>query len=102
MSMQLSKGGSKMKVADSKWTIVVLTLLCVVCATAFGADGLVLHMSFDQGTINDGIATDLSGQGNDGLVTGDPQVVEGVLGDALVFDGIDDVIRGAPTAVHHL
>ena len=82
-----------MKVADSKWTIVVLTLLCVVCATAFGADGLVLHMTFDQGTINNGVATDLSGQGNDGLVTGDPQVVEGVLRDALEFDGTDDVIE---------
>jgi hypothetical protein len=82
-----------MKVADSKWTIVVVTLLCVVCATAFGADGLVLHMTFDQGTIKNGVATDLSGQGNDGLVTGDPQVVEGVLRDALKFDGIDDVIE---------
>jgi hypothetical protein len=82
-----------MKAADSKWTIVVLTLLCVVCATAFGADGLVLHMTFDQGTINNGVAADLSGQGNDGLVTGDPEFVEGVLRDALKFDGIDDVIE---------
>ena len=82
-----------MKVVNSKLAIAVMALLCVVCATAFSADGLVLHMRFDQGTINNGVAIDVSGQGNDGLVTGDPQVVEGVLGDALVFDGTDDVIE---------
>ncbi len=82
-----------MKVVNSKLAIAVMTLLCVVCATAFSADGLVLHMRFDQGTINNGVAIDVSDQGNDGLVTGDPQVVEGVLGDALEFDGTDDVIE---------
>jgi len=82
-----------MKVVNSKLAIAVMALLCVVCATAFSADGLVLHMRFDQGTINNGVATDLSGQGNNGLVTGDPQVVEGILGDALEFDGTDDVIE---------
>jgi len=82
-----------MKVVNSRLAIAVMALLCVVCATAFSADGLVLHMRFDQGTINNGVAIDVSGQGNDGLVTGDPQVVEGVLGDALEFDGTDDVIE---------
>ena len=82
-----------MKKTHARLNFAVLTLLCVVCAPAFGADGLVLHMSLDQGAISNGVATDLSGQGNDGLVTGDPQVVEGVLGNALVFDGTDDVIE---------
>jgi hypothetical protein len=88
-----AEGGFKMKVVDSKLAFIVMALLCVACATASSEDGLVLHMRFDQGTINNGVATDVSGQGNDGLVTGDPQVVEGVLGDALVFDGIDDFIE---------
>jgi hypothetical protein len=82
-----------MKKANPKLTTALILLLSVACAPVFGADGLVLHLSFDQGTINNGVATDLSGQGNDGLVTGDPQHAEGVLGDALVFDGIDDVIE---------
>ena len=82
-----------MKMANAKLVIAVLTLLCTICTMALGADGLVLHMSFDQGTINNGVATDSSGQGNDGLITGDPQVVEGILGDALEFDGTDDVIE---------
>ena len=82
-----------MKKAYSKLTIFVLALLWVACAAAWSADGLVLHLSLDQGTIDNGVATDLSGQGNDGLVTGDPQHAEGVLGDALVFDGTDDVIE---------
>ena len=64
-----------MKIANAKLVIAVLTLLCTICTMALGADGLVLHMTFDQGTINNGVATDLSGQGNDGLVTGDPQFV---------------------------
>ena len=82
-----------MKVVNTKLAIIVMALLCVVCTTVFSAEGLVLHIRFDQGTINNEVATDVSGQGNDGIVTGDPQTVEGVLGDALVFDGIDDVIE---------
>jgi hypothetical protein len=82
-----------MKMVNSKLVIIVMALLCVAGATVFSAEGLVLHMRFDQGTVNTGVATDVSGQGNDGLVSGDPQVVEGVLGDALVFDGADDVIE---------
>ena len=48
-----------MKVVNSRLAIAVMALLCVVCATAFSADGLVLHMRFDQGTINNGVAIDV-------------------------------------------
>jgi hypothetical protein len=84
-----------MKVVKSKLVIPVLTLLCILGATAFSADDLVLYLSFDQGTISNSIATDLSGHGNDGIISGDPKVVDGILGDALELkgDGSDDRVE---------
>ena len=49
-------------------------------------DGLVSYWSFDGGT-----AEDLFGD-NDGTIEGGPGVVDGKIGDALEFDGVDDFV----------
>lgn len=54
-----------------------------VLARALPKNGLVLHFTFDQGTVKGDKAQDLSGQGNDGTITGNGKVVNG----ALEFDG---------------
>lgn len=53
-------------------------------------EGLVAHYSFDDGT-----AKDQSENGNDGLIYGDPVSVDGMVGKALEFDGINDYIEVA-------
>jgi len=50
------------------------------------ASPLVAHWTLD------GDALDSSGYGNDGVLMGDPQWVEGIVGGALEFDGVDDFI----------
>ncbi len=51
-------------------------------------EGLVAYYSFDDGT-----AKDLSGNHHDGIIHGDPKVIEGIVGKALYFDGEDDYIE---------
>ncbi|MEM6796832.1 MAG: LamG-like jellyroll fold domain-containing protein, partial [Acidobacteriota bacterium] len=52
------------------------------------ADGLELHLTFDQG---DG--ADASGNGREGTLSGSPAAVaDGRLGGALGFDGVDDAV----------
>ncbi|HEC03918.1 MAG TPA: LamG domain-containing protein, partial [Phycisphaerales bacterium] len=41
----------------------------------------------------DGDASDSSGNGNDGVLFGDPQWVDGKIGGALEFDGVDDRVE---------
>ena len=50
-------------------------------------DGLVAYYSF-----NNCDATDDSGNGLDGTIYGNPECVDGVVGKALEFDGVDDYI----------
>ena len=53
-------------------------------------EGLVSYWSFSNvGIAGEGIARDLKGN-NDGIVKGDPQVVPGIHGQALLFDGDGD------------
>ncbi|MHC4435644.1 MAG: LamG domain-containing protein, partial [Planctomycetota bacterium] len=40
----------------------------------------------------DGDAVDISGNGNDGVLMGDPQFVAGMVGDAIDLDGVDDYV----------
>ncbi|KKL20915.1 hypothetical protein LCGC14_2450690, partial [marine sediment metagenome] len=58
--------------------------------TAFAADGLVAHYSFDsgQGTA----AKDRSGQGNDGEILGGTRWVKGEFGSGLEFNGTDGYV----------
>lgn len=52
--------------------------------------GLVGHWMFDDGA--GGIATDRSGNGNDGTLTNGPTWTTGQLNGALSFDGVNDVV----------
>ena len=86
-----------------KYVIGIILLLTVVFAgclednvefasndTQFSIDGLVGHWSFDEG--NGNVVYDYSGNDNTGNIYG-ATWVEGVLGGALSFDGVDDYIE---------
>jgi hypothetical protein len=72
---------------------VVLAMVCMVGGMAY-ADlntDLVGYWNFDQapGTV----VPDQSVNGNDGTIRGDPTWVDGVCGNALDFDGVDDYVE---------
>jgi hypothetical protein len=67
----------------------VFFLFCGI-AQADLKDGLVAHWSFDDCT-----AKDISGNGHDGSVRGNPQCVDGVFGKAFSFNGSNDFIETA-------
>ncbi len=52
------------------------------------SSGLVAHWSFDDCT-----AKDVSGNGHDGTLNGNPQCVDGVIGKAFYFNGTTDYIK---------
>ena len=56
-------------------------------------DGLVLHLSFDERTIQGDTAKDQSGEGNDGIINGGAKVVAGKHDEALELDGQDDFVE---------
>ena len=59
-------------------------------------DGLISHWTFDENDVDDETVRDVWGE-NDGTILGFPQLTEGRVGDALEFNGIDDVIDvGSP------
>lgn len=68
--------------------IMALTTLIYVSAYAGITDGIVGYWSFDAGT-----AKDDSGNGNDGIIQGDPQSVAGKVGKAFDFDGDGDGVE---------
>jgi hypothetical protein len=51
---------------------------------------LVAHWALDDGS--GAAAVDSTGNGNDGVLNGEPQWVDGVIGGALELDGIDDYV----------
>jgi len=55
------------------------------------AQGLVLYLPFDEGTGT--IAYDYSGNNNYGTLYNGPQWVDGKVGKALSFDGVDDYVN---------
>jgi len=70
----------------------VLVLNIVLAGPAGAADpDLVGWWRFDEGSGT--VATDFSGKGNDGTLTGDSHYVAGKIGMAMEFDGIDDFVE---------
>ncbi len=67
-------------------TIIIFALLSMVCFTANSE--LVGYWSFDEA---DGVS-DLSGNGHDGIIHGNPEFVEGKVGEALEFNGFTDYV----------
>jgi hypothetical protein len=73
--------------------IVFLTLsLALVVVVSDASAELVAHWPFDDGAGT--VATDVTGNGNDGTLNGDPQWVAGIYGIGLEFDGDDFVDCG--------
>lgn len=72
--------------------ICVLSILLMLVA-------LATYAAKDEATVegvwnfDDGDATDTSGKGLDGNIVGDPEVVDGIVGTALLFDGVDDGVK---------
>ena len=76
------------------FTLVVLATLEWQSNTAGGqvvTDGLVSYWSFDKADIEGEIAEDVWGD-NEGTIVGDPKPVEGMVREALDFDGVDDYV----------
>ena len=79
-------------------TIFILTVLLTLAwqiGTAKGrvvTDGLVSYWTFDKADIEGDTAKDVWGE-NDGTIMGDPQRVDGKVGKALEFNGVDDAIE---------
>ncbi|MCY4403376.1 MAG: LamG domain-containing protein [Candidatus Poribacteria bacterium] len=81
-----------------KSVFVVITVICMIMSftlysEANPPDGLVLHLSFDNNTIDGDTVQDLSEEGNDGTINGGAKVVDGKHGEALEFDGTDDFVE---------
>ena len=60
-----------------------------IAQAQFVTDGLVSHWSFDE--IDGATVMDSAGE-NHGTINGDPQVVDGWIGQALMFDGDGDFV----------
>jgi hypothetical protein len=85
-----NKGGANLMKAS-----ILLSLILIVLAPVFAAaqidDSLILYLSFDEGDGED--AFDTSNYGNDGVLRGGPEWVDGKFGKALKFDGVDDYVE---------
>lgn len=64
--------------------------------------GLVGYWSFDGPTMTTTTATDSSGSGNSGTLTGGPNKAIGVLGQAIRFDGVNDEVNVPDTTTLEL
>ena len=69
---------------------LVLALALCAARAASAQDGLAAHYTFDEGS--GGVATDITGNGNDGTIHG-ARYVENGSGHCLVFDGVDDYVN---------
>ena len=64
---------------------LLFVLIFVSISTRCGAEDLVLHLSFEE--LDGDVAKDRSAFGNHATFKGSPEIVEGVFGNALGFDG---------------
>ena len=90
-----------------------LTLICaviIIFASAYThtgyaqsiEDGLGGHWTFDESDTNADVAKDALGE-NDGEIKGAPKIVEGIVGEALSFNGEEDyVVMGPATTGQNL
>jgi hypothetical protein len=76
--------------------IIICSLAIFLSASILGAevvtDGLVSYYTLDNKDIQDKSVKDMVGK-SDGTIAGEPKSVEGHLGEALEFDGVDDCVR---------
>lgn len=74
-------------------TVIFLFIICKQSSDANPTNGLVLHLSFDANTIQGDTVKDQSLEGNDGIINGKAETVDGKFGEALEFDGTDDFVE---------
>ena len=81
-------------------TALVLTAIAtIVCyvnvaeSQEYVTDGLIGFWTMDAADIQDSTVKDLSGNGNDGTIEGDPEPIKGKIDEALHFDGDGDYIQ---------
>ena len=63
----------------------------------FVEDGLISYWSFDEADVDGETAKDIFGD-HDGKIFGDPEIVEGKVGEALEFDGTGDYVEVLETS----
>jgi hypothetical protein len=76
------------------FTFIVMAAIAWQSDTSWGqvvTDGLVSYWSFDKADIEGETAKDIWGN-NDGVIVGGAKTVEGVVREALDFDGVDDCV----------
>lgn len=73
--------------------VILMVAASAIRAEAYPMDGLVLHLSFDEATVQGDTISDLSMQGNDAIIHGDAELDVGKFGEAMVFDGVDDYVE---------
>ena len=75
------------------FAVMAMLIGFLPCSQANPPEGLVLHLSFDENTIQGDTVKDQSGEGNDGIINGSAKTVAGKHGEALEFDGQDDFVE---------
>ena len=82
------------------FAVIATIFMCANMAKAqVVTDGLVSYWTFDNADIDGGTVKDALGE-HDGNMEGDPEVVEGKVGQALEFDGDDYVDFKAPETLN--
>ncbi|MHC4583055.1 MAG: LamG domain-containing protein [Planctomycetota bacterium] len=69
----------------------LLSFVLVMSLAGNASSDLVVHWTLDEGSGS--VANDLSGNGNDGTLNGEPTWATGKTGGALEFDGADDYVE---------
>ena len=69
--------------------LIMISLL--IGGTVWADGGLIAHYTFDQEDLDGETAKDVVGE-TDGVISGGPEVVPGKMGEALLFDGVDDYV----------
>ena len=72
------------------FSVLSVLLMLIAVATYAARDEATAEGVWN---FDDGDAADTSGKGLDGTIVGDPEVVDGIVGKALLFDGEDDGVK---------
>lgn len=72
--------------------MLTISISMQTTAKTIVTDGLVSYWTFDQEDITENTVKDVWGN-NSGTIVGEPEVVNGKVGDALEFDGTDDYVN---------
>jgi len=93
-SSTLNKEGIVMKrlMFLLSFAVFSITMSIHAHAASIVTDGLVSYWTFDRDDIVEGTVKDVWGK-NDAMIIGNPEIVGGLVNQALKFDGIDDFVN---------